>query len=286
MRTWLIAALLGAIAFSKCVVPVNNLGINVPKNEVLEIGLLARVYVTKVKANILLVKPDNPYRAEILKAVKLHYDKAKESLTIAERDYVAGLYDKAFIYYLVAFEEAYLSYHLLNTAKYNDLTQLANALNRPGEVASSLAYASLKLALKPEACANVTRVVYVYNYYLFRNLTRELNYTLSNFPGSLNAELAKSVVSIYKKLSKLLAYTVLQSYMQTWGATSEAKLPPLEGKCVSGIGPQTQWLPRACYVVENARANGSIKYPCQKAVGALAYLMGDEEMVRVMCSLG
>jgi len=163
---------------------------------------------------------------------------------------------------------------------------LADRLKGVGETASSLAYTSLKLALRPSSCENVTRVSYVYNYYLFKDIVKELNNTLLNFPGSFTKELADRINSMYLKLSNLLTYTLLQSYSQTWNLKGKARLPSNTTKCISGIGPQTDWFPKACYVVEHPSSNGSIKYPCQRAMGALAYLLGDSKMIQVMCSLG
>ncbi|ALU12157.1 hypothetical protein EYM_00925 [Ignicoccus islandicus DSM 13165] len=286
MRAWLIAVALSALLLAKCVVFPKDLGLSVQEEEVLEVGLLAKVYMTKVKANVILLTPDNEYRFEMKKLIMDHFKKASEFLNIANRDLEAGVLDEAFIYYLATFREAYVSYHLIDLAKANDLTQLANKIEKIGETVSSLAYTSLKVALNPRSCVNVTRVAYVYNYYTFKEVVNLLNDTLNNIPGEFNKELAHKIQTIYEKVSNLLAYSLLQSYMQTWNLDDKAVLPNKEAPCLNGIGPRTDWLPKACYVVQNPSSDGSIKYPCQKAVGALAYLLGDQQMMKVMCSLG
>ncbi|UXD22680.1 hypothetical protein IPA_07310 [Ignicoccus pacificus DSM 13166] len=284
---WAAAILmLMAIAMAACN-PQTIKNITIPwKDEwVTSIKVLSQVYRAKVSAEIVILKAHNDYQKILLNELKKDFKISKELADKADGYYVLGNRTLASAYYLASFAYAYRALELINFMKLKYLNSYSERLTRIGELLSSAAFSSFKLAVRGKGCSNTSRVLYVYLYSNLRTEAQRIKQVLANLPGTFNAKLANMTIPIVNKLSEALAYEMAQYYLSLSGCKKDFPLPNATAPCPKGIGPSYPWLPHACYLVQNPQGNALPRSPCARFVALLGYLLNDTQVVRLTCSM-
>jgi len=275
-----------AVALALCT-PRTVENLNIPWNDAwtTSMKLLSQVYTAKVSAEVILLKPHNSYQKLLYKEIINDIKMSKKYQNVAKIYEVQNQQVKASLYYLSSFYFSYKALKLIQMFKTNSLTDYEEKIVKLGEVFSSLTFSSFKLAVLGKGCPNTTKAVYAYLYKVFKDTSFQINATINSLPGYFTENLARTTIDVVDKLAKALTYQMAEHYLSQSGCKKDSPLPPYRARCPQGMAPPFPWTYKVCYLVSHPSDNGMPSSLCPRFYLYLAYLIEDNNMLKIVCSM-